>query len=701
MTYDIILNVEKSGIKPRIKVSQYDKTLPQIRATLYSNNQAFNIPSGSTVYISGTKKDNTGFKYECTYSNNEITADITEQMTAFSGDVEVEFTIESSGSRKGTENFILEVEKAALEDDVVISETDIPAIQRLSQPASTTQLGVIKVDGTSVTIDEDGTLHSSGGGGTSDYNYLVNKPQIAGVTLFGNKSLNDLGIAAASDIPNELADLSDDSTHRLVTDAEKSTWDGKSVVSVTQIKSSGEKIATINVNGTDTDLYASAGGGGGGAVDSVNGMTGDVVLDLDDIHDTAISSPTDGQTLVYYATSGKWVNGNIPIPIDLSDLSDVDTSGVTDGQILKYNATSGKFLPSNESGGGTTDYTDLTNKPSINGVTLSGNKTSANLGIFAPTIASPTSGQVIKYDGNKWVNSSVSGGNNPNLLDNSHFQINQKGFTSGRCGNYVTTTMFDRWNASYSGGADSDGIITYNSDNSVTLSPNFTTGRAGNIAIVQKIDRKMVDTLTNIDVCISAYLNDYSIKVVKVFNIADGTVSSQWEEIGDNYQVGLYLDARETDSYRVNLLIGRIDTSMVPSASGIKVNYMKVELGSTSTIEKDYLPNYTEELLKCQRYFYPLGGKGYNAMVSALQQTRQWFTITLPTEMRAVPTLSGSLVSEGINGSTRVEDTVTSSNITVTKTQDIEFNFTTSNNFNLCSSARVSFLSGSYLSAEL
>ena len=35
--------------------------------------------------------------------------------------------------------------------------------------------------------------------------------------------------------------------------------------------------------------------------------------------------------------------------------------------------------------GGTTNYNDLTNKPQINGVTLSGNKTSADLGISAET----------------------------------------------------------------------------------------------------------------------------------------------------------------------------------------------------------------------------------------------------------------------------------------------------------------------------
>lgn len=33
-----------------------------------------------------------------------------------------------------------------------------------------------------------------GGGGTSNYNALTNKPQINGVTLIGNKTLEDLGV---------------------------------------------------------------------------------------------------------------------------------------------------------------------------------------------------------------------------------------------------------------------------------------------------------------------------------------------------------------------------------------------------------------------------------------------------------------------------------------------------------------------------
>lgn len=98
-----------------------------------------------------------------------------------------------------------------------------------------------------------------GGGGTSDYSALNNKPQINGVTLIGNKTTQDLNISyddlqnkptipsaqIQSDweqtdtskadfiknkpsIPDDLADLNDDSSHRTVTDTEKSTWNGKS-----------------------------------------------------------------------------------------------------------------------------------------------------------------------------------------------------------------------------------------------------------------------------------------------------------------------------------------------------------------------------------------------------------------------------------------------------------------------------------------
>ena len=47
-----------------------------------------------------------------------------------------------------------------------------------------------------------------------------------------------------------------------------------------------------------------------------------------------------------------------------------------------YNGTTWYQMPNiTEASGGTSDYTDLTNKPSINGTTLSGNKTGTELGL--------------------------------------------------------------------------------------------------------------------------------------------------------------------------------------------------------------------------------------------------------------------------------------------------------------------------------
>ena len=125
--------------------------------------------------------------------------------------------------------------------------------------------------------------NKSGGGGTSDYEQLDNLPKIEGVTLIGDKSASDLGLATPSDIPDvsdfvtetdmqtaladkadrtdiptvptnvsafnndsgyqtagevrtaildevptKLSDLDDDMMHRTVTDTEKSNWNGKS-----------------------------------------------------------------------------------------------------------------------------------------------------------------------------------------------------------------------------------------------------------------------------------------------------------------------------------------------------------------------------------------------------------------------------------------------------------------------------------------
>ena len=55
-----------------------------------------------------------------------------------------------------------------------------------------------------------GLIKNNGGGGTTNYNSLSNKPQIAGTELQGDKSLADLGIASAQDVKKEFIGTSDE-----------------------------------------------------------------------------------------------------------------------------------------------------------------------------------------------------------------------------------------------------------------------------------------------------------------------------------------------------------------------------------------------------------------------------------------------------------------------------------------------------------
>ena len=114
-------------------------------------------------------------------------------------------------------------------------------------------------------IEEGG----GGGGGTTDYTKLKNKPSINNVTLTGNKSADDLGLA------------------------------------------------------TDATMT--------GATSSANGAKG------------LVPAPASAEREKYLRGDGTWATP--------------------------------------QGGGGTSDYTDLTNKPQINGHTLSGNQSAADLGI--------------------------------------------------------------------------------------------------------------------------------------------------------------------------------------------------------------------------------------------------------------------------------------------------------------------------------
>ena len=72
---------------------------------------------------------------------------------------------------------------------------------------------------------------------------------------------------------------------------------GGSTVTITPTLSTGTKIADYSIDGVSDSLYAPTGGGG--------------ATDLDDLTDVTITSPANGQALLYDFATSKWVNGTV------------------------------------------------------------------------------------------------------------------------------------------------------------------------------------------------------------------------------------------------------------------------------------------------------------------------------------------------------------------------------------------------------
>ncbi len=142
--------------------------------------------------------------------------------------------------------------------------------------ASTSEKGVVKVDGISVTIDSSGTIHATGGSGSS--------------TLSG---LSDVDL----DNPTDSQVLRYDSTSGKWINDDSSEYE-LPIASTTEL-------GGVMVDGTsvtiDADGTIHASGGGGGA------------SSLAELTDVDLDTPEDNQTLKYDETSDKWINKAVDV----------------------------------------------------------------------------------------------------------------------------------------------------------------------------------------------------------------------------------------------------------------------------------------------------------------------------------------------------------------------------------------------------
>ncbi len=120
------LDMHAGGAPVIVHLSQYDSDFSLV-FNLYSSSGAFTIESGTTAAIRGTKKDGMGYSVNATLdiSNKKVTVTGDQQMTAVAGKNIFELTLTKNNKELNTANFILDVERAALDKDTLASDSVI------------------------------------------------------------------------------------------------------------------------------------------------------------------------------------------------------------------------------------------------------------------------------------------------------------------------------------------------------------------------------------------------------------------------------------------------------------------------------------------------------------------------------------------------------------------------------------------------
>lgn len=124
-----ILNLVPGGVMKCVHVNQVNKNI-EIQFKVMNGAAPYNVPEGVTCTIRGTKGDAFGYAAEAavTAGSNVITVTLTEQLTAVAGAgniFELVFVGAADDMKASTENFILAVERQAMGEDTVISDSDL------------------------------------------------------------------------------------------------------------------------------------------------------------------------------------------------------------------------------------------------------------------------------------------------------------------------------------------------------------------------------------------------------------------------------------------------------------------------------------------------------------------------------------------------------------------------------------------------
>lgn len=226
----------------------------------------------------------------------------------------------------------------------------------ISGKADSSSLATVATSGDYTDLSNTPTLATVATSGS--YADLSNKPSIpaAQVSSDWNATTGVAKILNKPTIPDDLSDLSDDSTHRLVTDTEKSTWNAKvsdypvfTEASTRANIASGESFATIlgKIKKFFSDIKALAFINTAQSDPTTKYLRGDgswqtfpsIPTNLSDLTgDVSISSPSDDEFLRHNGT--KWVNESVTIPTVSVAGNGTASTTVVHSQQITVNSTS-------------------------------------------------------------------------------------------------------------------------------------------------------------------------------------------------------------------------------------------------------------------------------------------------------------------------------------------------------------------------
>lgn len=249
--------------------------------------------------------------------------------------------------------------------------------------------------GDNITLEQTGstlTINSTGGsGGTSNYQYLTNKPSINEVILTGNKSLSDLGIQPAGNYLTEETDPTVPSHVKNITQANITSWNNKSNFSgnyndLTNKPTIPDVSNFITKDVNDLTYYELKTNTGSIIELSINSSTYVVTLNLKNSAGTVISTGNIDLPLESVVVNGSYNNttkkviltlqSGSTIEFSVADLvaglqSEITSTNKLNSDLVDDENSTNKFVSSQEK---TTwnnksdfsgSYNDLTNKPTI------------------------------------------------------------------------------------------------------------------------------------------------------------------------------------------------------------------------------------------------------------------------------------------------------------------------------------------------